>query len=73
MENLLCATLLLVTGARAVRLHQQFGLMEMFSPAPLPALSEGSSIPVHAGGGAGHIRDTESSALQILRIIQKSP
>jgi ribonuclease E len=36
-----------------------------------PALSEGASIPCPRCGGSGHIRDTESSALQILRIIQE--
>jgi ribonuclease E len=35
------------------------------------ALAEGASIPCPRCGGAGHIRDTESSALQILRIIQE--
>jgi ribonuclease E len=34
-------------------------------------LSEGASIPCPRCGGHGHIRDTESSALQILRIIQE--
>jgi ribonuclease E len=34
-------------------------------------LSEGASIPCPRCGGSGHIRDTESSALQILRIIQE--
>jgi ribonuclease E len=36
-----------------------------------PTLSEGASIPCPRCGGSGHIRDTESSALQILRIIQE--
>jgi ribonuclease E len=36
-----------------------------------PALSEGVSIPCPRCGGSGHVRDTESSALQILRIIQE--
>jgi ribonuclease E len=36
-----------------------------------PALSEGASIPCPRCGGSGHIRDTESSALQILRVIQE--
>jgi ribonuclease E len=36
-----------------------------------PALNEGASIPCPRCGGSGHIRDTESSALQILRIIQE--
>jgi len=34
-------------------------------------LSEGASIPCPRCGGSGHVRDTESSALQILRIIQE--
>lgn len=49
----------------------KFGLMEMSRQRLKPALSEGSSIPCPRCGGAGHIRDTESSALQILRIIQE--
>ncbi|MDP2771596.1 MAG: ribonuclease E/G, partial [Giesbergeria sp.] len=48
-----------------------FGLMEMSRQRLKPALSEGSSIPCPRCGGSGHIRDTESSALQILRIIQE--
>ncbi|MCI4440056.1 Rne/Rng family ribonuclease [Tibeticola sp.] len=49
----------------------KFGLLEMSRQRLKPALSEGSSIPCPRCGGAGHIRDTESSALQILRIIQE--
>jgi ribonuclease E len=49
----------------------KFGLMEMSRQRLKPALSEGASIPCPRCGGAGHIRDTESSALQILRIIQE--
>ena len=49
----------------------KFGLMEMSRQRLRPALSEGASIPCPRCGGAGHIRDTESSALQILRIIQE--
>ena len=49
----------------------KFGLMEMSRQRLKPALSEGSSIPCPRCGGSGHIRDTESSALQILRIIQE--
>ncbi|MEZ0309914.1 MAG: ribonuclease E/G, partial [Ramlibacter sp.] len=48
-----------------------FGLMEMSRQRLRPALSEGASIPCPRCGGHGHIRDTESSALQILRIIQE--
>ncbi len=48
----------------------KFGLMEMSRQRLRPALSEGASIPCPRCGGSGHIRDTESSALQILRIIQ---
>jgi ribonuclease E len=49
----------------------KFGLMEMSRQRLRPALSEGASMPCPRCGGAGHIRDTESSALQILRIIQE--
>ena len=49
----------------------KFGLMEMSRQRLRPALSEGASIPCPRCGGHGHIRDTESSALQILRIIQE--
>ena len=49
----------------------KFGLMEMSRQRLRPALSEGASIPCPRCGGNGHIRDTESSALQILRIIQE--
>ena len=36
-----------------------------------PALSEGSHVTCPRCNGTGHIRDTESSALQVLRIIQE--
>ena len=49
----------------------KFGLMEMSRQRLRPALSEGASSPCPRCGGSGHIRDTESSALQILRIIQE--
>src|SRR5437763_648316 len=49
----------------------KFGLMEMSRQRLRPALSEGASIPCPRCGGHGHVRDTESSALQILRVIQE--
>ncbi|MFN7444960.1 MAG: Rne/Rng family ribonuclease, partial [Curvibacter sp.] len=49
----------------------KFGLLEMSRQRLRPALAEGASCPCPRCGGAGHIRDTESSALQILRIIQE--
>ncbi|RCX10267.1 Rne/Rng family ribonuclease [Extensimonas vulgaris] len=49
----------------------KFGLLEMSRQRLKPALSEGVSIPCPRCGGSGHVRDTESSALQILRIIQE--
>ncbi len=49
----------------------KFGLMEMSRQRLKPALSEGASIPCPRCGGSGHVRDTESSALQILRMIQE--
>ncbi|WP_347485675.1 Rne/Rng family ribonuclease [Vandammella animalimorsus] len=49
----------------------KFGLLEMSRQRLKPALSEGSSIPCPRCGGTGHVRDIESSALQILRVIQE--
>lgn len=49
----------------------KFGLMEMSRQRLKPSLSEGASIPCPRCGGSGHVRDTESSALQILRMIQE--
>ncbi|WP_336691873.1 Rne/Rng family ribonuclease [Delftia acidovorans] len=49
----------------------KFGLMEMSRQRLKPALSEGAHINCPRCGGSGHVRDTESSALQILRIIQE--
>ena len=49
----------------------KFGLMELSRQRLKPALAEGASIPCPRCGGSGHVRDTESSALQILRIIQE--
>jgi len=49
----------------------KFGLLEMSRQRLRPTLAEGASIPCPRCGGSGHIRDTESSALQILRVIQE--
>src|SRR6201992_107032 len=49
----------------------KFGLLELRRQRLRPALSEGSHITCPRCNGTGHIRDTESSALQILRIIQE--
>ncbi len=49
----------------------KFGLMEMSRQRLRPALSEGSHVACPRCNGTGHIRDTESSALQVLRIIQE--
>ena len=49
----------------------RFGLMELSRQRLRPALSEGSHITCPRCNGTGHIRDTESSALQVLRIIQE--
>ena len=49
----------------------KFGLMEMSRQRLKPALSEGSHVTCPRCNGTGHIRDTESSALQVLRIIQE--
>ena len=49
----------------------RFGLMELSRQRLRPSLSEGSHVTCPRCNGTGHIRDTESSALQILRIIQE--
>ena len=49
----------------------RFGLMELSRQRLRPALSEGSHITCPRCNGVGVIRDTESSALHILRIIQE--
>ncbi len=49
----------------------KFGLLEMSRQRLRPALSEGNHITCPRCNGTGHIRDTESSALQILRMVQE--
>ncbi|MBL8512322.1 MAG: Rne/Rng family ribonuclease [Betaproteobacteria bacterium] len=49
----------------------RFGLLELSRQRLQPALSESSYIPCPRCHGIGHIRDTSSSALHILRIIQE--
>lgn len=49
----------------------RFGLMELSRQRLRPALSECSHITCPRCSGTGHIRDIESSALQVLRIIQE--
>src|SRR6185312_12915819 len=49
----------------------RFGLMELSRQRLRPSLSEGSHVTCPRCSGTGHIRDTDSSALQILRIIQE--
>jgi ribonuclease E len=49
----------------------KFGLLELSRQRLKPALSEGSHITCPRCNGTGHIRDTESSALQILRMVQE--
>jgi ribonuclease E len=49
----------------------RFGLMELSRQRLRPALSEGSHITCPRCNGVGVIRDTESSALHILRILQE--
>lgn len=49
----------------------KFGLLELSRQRLRPALSEGNHVTCPRCNGTGHIRDTESSALQILRIIQE--
>lgn len=49
----------------------RFGLMELSRQRLRPALSEGSHITCPRCNGTGVIRDTDSSALHVLRIIQE--
>ncbi len=49
----------------------RFGLMELSRQRLRPALSEGSHTTCPRCMGTGVIRDTESSALQVLRLLQE--
>ncbi len=49
----------------------RFGLMELSRQRLRPSLSEGSHVVCPRCNGTGHIRDIESSALHVLRIIQE--
>jgi ribonuclease E len=49
----------------------RFGLMELSRQRLRPALAEGSHITCPRCNGVGVIRDTESSALHVLRLIQE--
>lgn len=49
----------------------RFGLMELSRQRLRPSLSEGTHVTCPRCNGTGHIRDSESSALQVLRIIQE--
>ena len=49
----------------------KFGLLELSRQRLRPALREGHHITCPRCNGTGHIRDTESSALQILRMVQE--
>jgi ribonuclease E len=49
----------------------RFGLMELSRQRLRPALSEGSHMTCPRCNGTGSIRDIESSALHVLRIIQE--
>jgi ribonuclease E len=49
----------------------RFGLLELSRQRLQPSLGESSNIPCPRCHGTGHIRDTASTALHILRIIQE--
>ncbi|MDE2047197.1 MAG: Rne/Rng family ribonuclease, partial [Betaproteobacteria bacterium] len=49
----------------------KFGLLELSRQRLRPSLAEGAYVTCPRCNGTGHIRDTESSALQILRIVQE--
>jgi len=49
----------------------RFGMMELSRQRLRPALSEGSHMTCPRCNGVGQVRDTDSSALHILRILQE--
>ncbi|HEX4597944.1 MAG TPA: Rne/Rng family ribonuclease [Burkholderiaceae bacterium] len=49
----------------------RFGMMELSRQRLRPALSEGSHVTCPRCNGVGQVRDTDSSALHILRIVQE--
>jgi ribonuclease E len=49
----------------------RFGLLELSRQRLQPSLGESSHTPCPRCSGTGHIRDTESSALHVLRIMQE--
>ncbi len=49
----------------------RFGMLELSRQRLRPALSEGSHIPCPRCHGTGFVRDTESTALHVLRILQE--
>ncbi len=49
----------------------RFGMMELSRQRLRPALSEGSHVTCPRCNGVGQVRDTDSSALHILRILQE--
>jgi ribonuclease E len=49
----------------------RFGMLELSRQRLRPALSEGSHVPCPRCHGTGFVRDTESTALHVLRIIQE--
>ena len=49
----------------------RFGLLELSRQRLRPSLSEGNHVTCPRCNGVGVIRDTESSALQVLRILQE--
>ena len=51
----------------------RFGLMELSRQRLRPALNEGSHITCPRCNGTGVIRDAESSALHVLRLLRKRP
>src|SRR3546814_19335913 len=49
----------------------RFGLMELSRQRLRPALNEGSHITCTRCNGTGVVRDAESSALHVLRLLQE--
>jgi ribonuclease E len=71
VENRLIEALKVDRARTQVGRISRFGLLEMSRQRLRPALGETSSLVCPRCNGSGHIRSVQSSALQVLRMIQE--
>jgi ribonuclease E len=71
VENRLCDALHVDRARVQMGKISRFGLMELSRQRLRPALNEGSHITCPRCNGTGVVRDAESSALNILRLLQE--